>query len=174
MHWFEQIFVLIDMRSFSNLWYWIMLAVVWSTASHWVMGVPYDLITRARRDDPRAAEQLALLARIKADRLLFISRSAGLWMLGLTAFLLSALLMLATLYRVEFAQALFLLLAPLSLVSLLTLRLAVRVEREDPPVDLLAGWLMRHRLLVQFIGMISIFVTSLFGMYRNLSLGAFG
>ncbi|MEM9756043.1 MAG: component of SufBCD complex, partial [Pseudomonadota bacterium] len=30
----------IDLRSFSNLWYWIVLAVFWSSASHWGLGVP--------------------------------------------------------------------------------------------------------------------------------------
>jgi len=40
--WYETIFELIDMRSFSNLWYWIVLSVLWSTMSHWVLGVPFD------------------------------------------------------------------------------------------------------------------------------------
>ena len=35
------------MRSFSNLWYWIALAVLWSTVSHWVLGVPFDMVQRA-------------------------------------------------------------------------------------------------------------------------------
>lgn len=174
MQWYELIFVLIDMRSFSNLWYWIVLAVLWSTSSYWVMGVPFDLITRAKRDDPAAAEQLALLARIKADRMLYISRKSGIWIIAITAFLLSTLLLLATVHWVEFAQALLLLLAPMWFVSFLTLRLAARVERDDPEVEALVGWLLRHRLTIQFIGMVSIFVTALFGMYRNLSLGAFG
>ena len=51
---FRAIFELIDMRSFSSLWFWILLAVTWSTASHWVIGVPYDLIQRARRTGPEA------------------------------------------------------------------------------------------------------------------------
>ena len=44
-----RIFEVIDMRSFSNLWYWIMLAVIWSSTSHWVLGVPHDMFIRARR-----------------------------------------------------------------------------------------------------------------------------
>jgi hypothetical protein len=43
------VFEVIDMRSFSNLWYWIALAVLWSSTSHWVLGVPFDMIQRARR-----------------------------------------------------------------------------------------------------------------------------
>ena len=47
LDWYQSIFELIDMRSFSNLWYWIALAVMWSTASHWVLGVPWDMVIRA-------------------------------------------------------------------------------------------------------------------------------
>jgi hypothetical protein len=39
----------IDLRSFSNLWYWIVLAILWSSLSHWTLGVPYHIVTRARR-----------------------------------------------------------------------------------------------------------------------------
>ena len=47
-------FEVIDMRSFSNLWYWVALAVLWSSASHWVMGIPHDMIYRARRPESSA------------------------------------------------------------------------------------------------------------------------
>ena len=49
MDWYGTVFELIDMRSFSNLWYWIALAVTWSSASHWVLGVPWDMAIRARK-----------------------------------------------------------------------------------------------------------------------------
>ena len=49
MDWYDTVFEVIDMRSFSNLWYWIGLAVLWSSVSHWVLGVPYDSILRAKR-----------------------------------------------------------------------------------------------------------------------------
>jgi hypothetical protein len=47
--WYSNVFEVIDMRSFSSLWYWIALAVMWSSASHYVLGVPFDLVQRARR-----------------------------------------------------------------------------------------------------------------------------
>ena len=37
MAWYQTVLELIDMRSFSSLWYWIGLAVLWSSASHWVL-----------------------------------------------------------------------------------------------------------------------------------------
>ena len=170
MQWYELIFVLIDMRSFSNLWYWIGLAVLWSSVSHWVMGVPFDMISRARKHGADAADDLATLAGINARRLLFISRNAGLWLIAFTCFLLTLLGTLAFVYGVEFAQAVFLMFAPMVLVSYLTLRCALRIEAEAPVGAALVKRLLRHRFFVQLIGMLSIFVTAMFGMYQNLGL----
>ena len=38
LDWYATVFELIDMRSFSNLWFWIALAVVWSTAKYIYVG----------------------------------------------------------------------------------------------------------------------------------------
>lgn len=169
MKWYELIFVLIDMRSFSSLWYWIALAVLWSSVSHWVLGVPFDLINRARRQGGEAADDLAALARINARRMLYISRNGGLWVIGFTFFLLTLLGLLAIVYRVELAQAIFLMFAPMVLVGYLSLRVALQVERDAPVADALVRVLLRHRFVVQLIGMIAIFVTAMFGMFQNIS-----
>ena len=168
LEWYALIFLLIDMRSFSSLWYWLVLAVLWSSVSHWVLGVPLDMITRARKQGGEAADDLALLARINARRMLYISRNGGSWLIGMVFFLLTLLTLLAVVYRVEFAQAILLMFAPMVLVGYLTLRLALRVETLAPEGAALVRLLMRHRFMLQLIGMIAIFVTALFGMYHNL------
>jgi hypothetical protein len=174
VQWYELIFLLIDMRSFSNLWYWIALAVLWSSVSHWVMGVPFDMITRARRHGGKAMDDLALLSQINAGRLLYISRNGGFWIIGFTCFLLTLLGMLSVMYHVEFAQAVLLMVAPMVLVTYLTLRTALKIEQQSPTGDALVSALMRHRFVVQLIGMVAILVTSLFGMYQNMNAGAWG
>ena len=62
----DTILDVIDPRSFSSLWYWIVLAVAWSSASHWVLGVPFDVVTRARRHGGQAALDLDDLAGVTA------------------------------------------------------------------------------------------------------------
>ena len=108
MDWLSSVFELIDMRSFSNLWFWIALAV------------------------------------------------------------------LGFYYGVEFAQAVFLLAFPMSLVGLLNISTARLIESEGGRGDLLRKRLTRCRLYTQMIGTFSIFVTSLWGMYQNLSIGVLG
>ena len=171
MDWYSSIFEVIDMRSFSNLWFWIVLAVIWSTTSHWVLGVPFDMVTRARRQGGQAEADLEDIARVNTNRLLYIGRVSGLWILGAACFLLTTLAVLGFYYRIEFAQALFLLGFPMSLVSLLSLSTARLIEAEGARGELLCKRLSRHRVYTQMIGTISIFVTALWGMYQNLSIG---
>ena len=174
LDWHLIVFEVIDMRSFSNLWFWIALAVMWSSASHWVLGVPFDMVTRARKHGGQSEIDLEDMVRINANRLLFIASEAGLWILGFASFLLTALAVLGFFYWVEMAQAVFFLLFPMSLVFLISLRSAHRIREEGAQGELLRKRLMRQRIYTQIIGMISIFVTSLWGMYQNLSASFLG
>lgn len=171
---YSSISELIDMRSFSNLWFWIALAVLWSSASHWVLGVPYDMILRARRHGGQAEADFEDITRINVSRLLHVVRTAGAWLLGFACFLLSGLAILGFVYRVEFAQALFLLGFPMFFVGLLSLSTARRIEAEAPQGEALRGRLLRHRVYTQLIGAAAIFVTALWGMYQNISIGVLG
>ena len=174
MDWYKSVFELIDMRSFSNLWFWIALAVVWSSASHWVLGVPYDMVLRARRQGGQAEADLEDMIRMYSNRLLFISGVSGLWILAFGCFFLTGLGMLGFMYDFEFAQAVFLLAFPMSLVGLLSLSTARLITDEGSTGELLRKRLTRHRLYTQIIGMISIFVTAMWGMFQNMSAGVLG
>lgn len=172
MDWYKTIFELIDLRSFSNLWFWIALAVLWSTASHWVLGVPYDMVTRARSQGGQSAEDLEAMVHINVRRLLFIARVSGLWLVAFSTFTLTLLVVMGFWYRVEFAQAVFLLSAPMTLVSLLSLSTARFIEQTAAVGPDLWKRLQRHRMATQGIGMVSIFVTAMWGMWQNLHIGA--
>lgn len=174
MDWYTIVFELIDMRSFSNLWYWIALAVVWSTTSHWVLGVPYDMIQRAGRHGGAAEADLEDLVRINCTRLLYIAGVSGLWLLGIVCGLLTSLAILGFWYWVEFAQAVFLLAFPMTFVGLLSLNTARIIRDNQLRGEALRSRLYRHRIATQVVGMIAIFVTALFGMYQNMAVGALG
>ncbi|MFD0857918.1 component of SufBCD complex [Roseovarius aquimarinus] len=174
MDWYSTVFELIDMRSFSNLWFWIALAVLWSSASHYVLGVPWDMVTRARKGHAQALADMNQLAAINSRRILYIGRETGLLITALLSFFLSGALLLGWFYGREFAQAVFLLLLPMSAVWLLSVRTAHRIEENGLTGDALISAFNRHRLLVQIIGMLSIFVTAMWGMYQNMTSSALG
>lgn len=159
----------IDLRSFSNLWYWIALAALWSSVSHWVLGVPHDMIQRARREGGQAQTDVEDLVRININRLLHVVDSGAWIMVGLAAFWLSTLLVLGFYYDVEFAQAVVLLLAPLMLVVWVSVRSSRKIMAEGGTGDLLFRRLTTHRRIVQVIGMLSITVTAFYGTWQNIS-----
>lgn len=167
MNWHQLVFEVIDMRSFSNLWFWIALAVMWSSASHWVLGVPFDMVLRAKRAGAQTEIDLEDLVRINTNRLLYIGRVSGLWLLSFACFTLTGLAVTGFFYGIEFAQAVFLLLFPMSLVGLISLSTAARIQQENASGVALRKRLTRHRLYVQLIGIVSIFITALWGMYQN-------
>lgn len=174
MDWYTAVFELIDMRSFSNLWYWIALAVLWSTSSHYVIGVPYDMIQRAARHGGEAQQDMEAMARINVNRLLYISGVSGMWILGVGSAVLTSLIMLGFWYKIEFAQAVLLLLAPMTLIGVLSMRTARLIRDRGLEGDALHKQLHRHRLVTQVIGMVSIFVTAMWGMAQNMAIGALG
>lgn len=163
---------MIDLRSFSNLWYWIGLAVLWSSASHWVLGVPFDLIARAGRKGGQAGVDLELAVGVQVRRALHIADTAGNFLIAFVFFVLTVLVLLGFLYEVEFAQAVFLMMCPMSLVGALNLRSARQIVAQELSGDALRKLLLRTRLKVQMLGSVSIFVTACWGMYQNLLTGA--
>lgn len=174
MNWHQLVFEVIDMRSFSNLWFWIALAVMWSSTSHWVLGVPFDMVLRAKRVGGQSEIDLEDLVRVNTNRLLYIGRVSGLWLLSFSCFVLTGLAVTGFMFGIEFAQAVFLLMLPMSFVGLLSLSTAARIQQEDASGELLRKRLTRHRLYVQLIGMVSIFVTALWGMYQNFHASPLG
>ena len=168
MDWYSSVFEMIDMRSFSNLWYWIALAVLWSTASHRVVGVPFDMVQRAARDGGQADRDLAELVRINLDRLFFVLGSSGPWAVAIATAILTMLFVTGFVYRFEFAQATFFLAFPMVVVGLLNVRTGARIRREGATGERLRTLMKRHRTIIQGIGIVSIFVTTTYGLFQTM------
>lgn len=170
LDWYGRVFELIDMRSFSNLWFWISLAVIWSTTSHWVLGVPWDMAMRAKK---KAIEQNVIdfedVVRANVNRIVYIIEESGIFLVGFVFFILTTLCLAGFVYMNELSQALFLLGFPMSIVGLLTTRTAFIIRDNELRGDELIQRLQRHRQITQFLGVVAIFVTAMWGMWQNLA-----
>jgi len=162
------LFQVMDMRSFSNLWYWIVLAVLWSSTSHWVLGVPYDMIHRARREGGQSEVDLEDLVRINVNRLLHVIDRSLHVVIGMSAFWLTFLAILGFFYQVEFAQAVFLLMAPMSVVVWRSVKVSRSIAAGDNSGEALYRRLLWHRRVTQIIGMLAVTVTALYGSWQNM------
>ena len=168
LDWSDALFQVIDLRSFSSVWYWIVVAVTWSSVSHWVLGVPFDQIARARRTGGQAEEDLRMLLAINIRRMLHIAQTAGLVMTGFIFFAVTSLALLGFWYGMELAQAVFLLALPLAIVGAVVISTCRKLAADFPEGDALFKVLIRHRIVTQAIGMAAIFFTAMYGMYQNL------
>jgi len=169
----KAIFDVINMGSFSSIWYWIMLAVVWSSVSHWVLGVPFDMILRARRNGGQAEVDLDALVRLNVARIVHVAQVSAGWIMGFLTFFFTVLLLLALWYRIEMAQAVALIAVPMTFVGLLSVGAAHQIADGSLQGAALYRRLVRHRLWTQMIGMVAIFVTALYGMWHNLTVPTF-
>lgn len=167
LDWYTTVLELIDLRSFSNLWYWIAVAVLWSSASHWILGVPFDLVQRASRAGGQAETDLEDLIRINLNRIFFVIESSGLWLVGLVMAFQTTLIILGFWYDVEFMQALFFLAFPMTIIGGLSVWTGTRIRRDQAQGEALRKYLSQHRLITQIIGVISIFITGIYGMAQN-------
>ncbi|MEM9970518.1 MAG: component of SufBCD complex [Pseudomonadota bacterium] len=134
-----------------------------------MIGVPFDMIVRARREkDGPAMEDLNDLVHINARRLLYISETAGVLIILFGSTIGTALIIMAVAYGVEIAQAVILMGGPFAIVWFTSLYTASKIERGAEVGEPMIRRLLRQRFFMQLLGVFSIFVTAMFGMYKNL------
>lgn len=180
----DGILQLLDTRSFSSLWYWLMLAAAWSFSLRGALGVPADVAARAQRiepDAPDAPEALALLdwLSLTLPRWRLVRSEAAL-LTGVAAFGLSALAGLGFGQGLELAQASFLLLAPLALLTAMRMRLAARLSadlaaaekgraRANAAALAAARRLARHRWAALALAIVAVSMTAIWGTIWTLT-----
>lgn len=161
-----RVFAAFDYTSFFSVWYWVLTIGVWAQVCHRTLGVPYDMILRAERL-PGVAAEVDQLAGIAARRVAAIHRAVGSWAAGLLGFLLAALAVLGFVNWIEPAQAAFLLLLPLSVVQLQSVRLALQIDRTGMRGDDLRRRLGRRRAWNQTIAIAATFFAALVAMLHH-------
>ena len=164
----------IDTRSFASLWYWILIALLWTGLTRSALGVPHDLLARARRVGGQVQQDVECLARIHAERYVYYWSRGQIVQVAFLAFVVSGLLVLAVAFNFEFAQAILFLLLPLAMIATSALRGAHLILAGHGQGDALHKLMWRHRIFVQLVGFTFIFLTAIFGMVHNLTAGFYG
>lgn len=165
----ESIFSLLDPRSFSSLWYWIMVGLIWTNVMNRPLGVPLDMIRDAQAGDDQAASDVHALTDMSIRRRNQMLASLGYWRAAVWSFSLTVLALLAIRYRLELAQAILLVAAPLGLTAYLTDRASARITRETSTGQDLYKRLLRLKLFIQVVAFSSVFFTAVWGMLHTLS-----
>lgn len=170
---------LMDQRSFGSVWFWVVLLMIWAGQGRAVLGVPSDVINRARRD-PTELPGLALLdwLSLALPRWRMGGRE-GAALLGLGGFAITSLAILGFVYGLELAQAVTLLAVPLAILFLMRLRLARKLApimegahdgtiAPDQAVDQALRKITLHRRLALVLSMAAVAAIALWGTIWQL------
>lgn len=172
---------LLGSRSFGSVWYWLAVVSLWTLAGRSVLGVPWDVIARARQA-LRVAPQ-GSMPRQAALLLDWLSLTLPRWRPGgaegpvltaLASFALAGLVVLGWVYGQEMAQALALIAVPFALVQVLRLWLARRLApvmaavlagQADPAQAAMriAGQMRAYRIWLTVISVLAVSVSALWG-----------
>ncbi|WP_106744210.1 component of SufBCD complex [Yoonia maritima] len=158
----------LDVHTFSNLWYWIMVCTCWMIVSHWIIGVPFDMILRARRFGAQAGSDLEALVDINVRRIQALVQEGGGLAVGLLAFILTSVVVSALYYRLEVAQGVMLLVLPITFVGGINVFASKRLSQNPLQGAELSKYLIRLRLIIQLIAMVSVFISAAYGMLFSL------
>jgi len=162
------VFDLIDLRSFSSLWYWVLVALTWARVAQAPLGIPYDMVTRAA-PDAQSGEDLLAQTGIQLRRRNSPHSRQSQIMVGLWAFVITLLAALSLLYGSELALSLFLLVVPLALVQLLNGRAARDLIALGPDLESVVRRLRRLKRWTQVVALLAVFFTAVIGMFYNLT-----
>lgn len=176
---FNGLISLLDSRSFGTIWFWLVLVGMWSASGRHVLGVPTEILSRARRmqtlGEPEGQAVLALLDWLSLTLPRWrLGTGEGAVFLGCAAFVLTSLAILGFGYGLEMAQALTLLLLPFMILFwmrvLLARRLTPLLEAADSgerPVSGVGAEAARrmqtHRHVVTALSIVAVALTALWG-----------
>ncbi len=161
-------------RSFSSLWFWLALVTIWWVVLSRVLGVPLSIVRRAFHGDAQAQQDMEDLVRIHARRLHGIGRTFGIWMVGLSSAVLTGLGLIGFLYRVELAQALFLIAFPFALAVALDMTTAARIDLERPSRIYLALFVWRQMNRIRSVALAALVISVIWGLPRIAPAPIFG
>jgi hypothetical protein len=156
---------LLNSDSFDSFWYWSIIAVTWSRATHFLLGAGMHDVRDALRNGGGDMDDLEMLIHINARKLTSAVDRYGVWLSGLVMFFIAAIATLGFRFDIELMQACTLLFVGLLCGFLVSLRFAQRVVEQKLRGKLLCKAFNKFRTIKQFVGMTTIFITSFYAAY---------
>lgn len=159
----DHLMTVLDFSAFDAVWYWVLLALLWSHWTQTTLGAPLAMIRRAQMGDKAALADLAQLCDIHARDLRGLTAQLGAVMVTGVGVILGFLAALGFVYQSPLAQSVFFLVMPAVGVGYFRSRLAQRWPMVAPQDQV--ATLLRHRRRVQLFGACLIFFTAIWGVF---------
>lgn len=154
-------------RSFTSVWYWIVFALIWTRTTHWTLGVPYEDARNARDLGGQYATDFEIKIEINIRKTLDVFEGHSVFFTAFVAFLLGTVFTLGFHFSIQMMQAVFFLLFPLTIVSVLSIHFAQRMRDERLHGEALFLAYVWHRRINQGIVAFSIFSAAFWGVLHT-------
>ncbi|MGB0508022.1 MAG: hypothetical protein ACPGGK_17680 [Pikeienuella sp.] len=149
-----------------SIWYWGLTCLVWAMICNWTFGVPNELLIRARKSEDDAE----LFDRFARRNIAMINRAInrqGIFVGAFMAFVLAVVGTIAFRNNSEAAQGLFLILAPMIMISAWSGRRIQRLANNPPDAAKLRSVFMTERRISMAAAIISVIVAFGFAGKRH-------
>lgn len=150
----------LDTATFSSVWYWIFLALAWSSRTHWTIGVPFDAVVRAERKGGRWEEDLDAIAHAMSARFALFMGKGGPWIIGVATFLITGLIATSWMTFNELVMGISAFAVPMLIAEIGDVRLALRIHATGLRGYDLRRALVWRRFLNQVTGVLSLGVAA--------------
>lgn len=164
----DEIREIMNLESLWTLWFWIMHVIAWSMTSHFVLGVPFDVIVQANREKDEAGPwtfHADAMIRASVFRVVSYFRKMGTVIVGVWSFLIGSLLTFAILFQNEFCMAALTFMLPLTAIYAVSIRWALWIDGTELGPTELRQAVRRLRFWVQLFGVIAVILAGAIAVY---------
>ena len=161
----------LNANSFNNVWFWVLVSIIWVTIINFTFGVTISQIQKAQLSGGTALIDIETIILINSRRRTEYIDEFGLWIISIGMFLLSASATLGFWFSYEFMQASTFLLILLYYSYISTLRLASKIKTKKLSGNDLCTACLLYTSDAAFFGLLIILFISFFSSYYSIILG---
>lgn len=150
----------INFSTFSSVWYWIFLALAWSSRTHWTLGAPFDAVVRAEKHGGRWEADLEAIVHANSARFNLFAGRGGPWVVAFGTFVLTGLVTASLVTSNEMVRGFTAFAVPMAIAEIGDVRLALRVHATGMRGYALRRALVWRRFMNQVTGLVSLFIAA--------------
>jgi hypothetical protein len=155
-------------NGFNNLWYWLLVSVIWVRAIRWSMGIPSYMMRAARGGDEQAKVDALGLMDISIRTATREFNQFGTALVLLTCFVMASFATMGFWNDVAVLQGLFFIGFPIVVLGGLELKLSYRLQKQPVEWDELSRIYRRHFWLKVALAAFFIFSSMLWVLYLEI------
>jgi len=160
----------LEFTSFFSFWYWVLVILVWGMSAQIILSVPFHTLQQAKSKSKEQQGELLISLQLHARRTVAAyTPNMSLFLIIMGGFLFGFCGFTGFFYHSEPLQALLFLMAPVTFVAYLRLRLARGICDAVPVFDVFYRTVWWHRFWTIFIAGLSIFLTAFWGLAYNIN-----